>query len=477
LNTRIRFFKTSLFLSLLLCGFNLSADVIDSYSAAQGPFTVGPDERISDEDAVVFTASVLGGFRFASPGVDDDATAGSTATLDISGGSFTCSVDYPDVSTLNNGGCISGYDHDEGPAFNLSGSTGLELDVQSVTGKMSLSISLLDIDRGLSVGYIENVTQGQLSIAFSALFPATLPNGADLSRIDNIALAITNQVEEEGSVTLGEFSTDGPITEGPTGPPSNGGDIGAREISGNYFNPSRDGEGCQLTLERDGVTFILTCYFYSDGDQFWLIGVGQLHDGQIIFADMTITTGADYGNDFDANDVIRTSWGSIIMTWGDCNNAELELMPSLPGFEELTLVMTRLIPVTCGGDGPQGDSLPWMGAYFEPSRDGEGFQLALEGDGSIYVLTWYTYQNGEQIWLIGVGSRNGNRLTFDNMIITSGADFGSDFDANDVQRETFGEIILDFNDCNNLVASVNPVLPEFHALVLGVTKIVPGVCP
>jgi len=118
-----------------------------------------------------------------------------------------------------------------------------------------------------------------------------------------------------------------------------------------------------------------------------------------------------------------------------------------------------------------------MGTYFDPNRDGEGFMLAVEGDGSIFVMTWYTYLNGEQVWLIGTGVRNGDQLVLDDMIITSGAKFGSEFKAEDVIREPFGTITLDFTDCNNFTATVDSVLPEFHDNVLDVTKILGGSCP
>jgi hypothetical protein len=469
-----------LFPLLLILGFNVNADVIDSYSAGQGPFTVGPGEKIADEDAEVVTDSVLGGFRFGAPGVDDKAEAGSTATMATGGGSFTCALRFPsDDNINNNGGCSTGYDRGEGAAFDLSGSTKFLFDVQDVQGGMSLSVILTDTNMNVSVGYVENVTLGQISVPFDELLPPAQFGGVDLSSIDTIGMVIVNQQGKEGDVTLGEFSTDGAITGSPGLPPGSGGnDIFAEELSGNYWNPDRDGEGCQLTLERGEILFILTCYFYDQGEQLWLIGIGSLVNGQVIFPDMTITNGADYGEDFDADDVIRTSWGSVIMTFSDCNNSELELLPVLLGYEQLTLEMTRIVPVTCGGGGAKGDALPWMGAWFDPARDGEGFQLAVEGDeGSIFVMTWYTYLDGEQVWMIGTGTRTGNQMVFDNMIITSGADYGSEFDADDVIRETFGIITVDFSDCNNFTATVDSLLPEFSDIVLDVTKIIAGICP
>ena len=44
-------FRFALLLSLPCFGSAASADVIDPYTASQGPFTVGPGEAISDEDA------------------------------------------------------------------------------------------------------------------------------------------------------------------------------------------------------------------------------------------------------------------------------------------------------------------------------------------------------------------------------------------------------------------------------------------
>jgi hypothetical protein len=475
LDTRIITCRLFLFLLLLSLACTVNADVIDPFTAAQGPFTVGPNETITDEEAVVFTSSVLGGLRIAIPGAGDDAAAGSTATLNIGGGTFKCSLDFPNVDAVNNNSaCAGGYDRGDGPAFDLSGSTALQFDVQSVEGGMSLGIILVDTDKNGSLGQVANVTPGLLSVPFNQLFPF-IGGGADLSSIDNIGFAIVNQPGQEGSVTLSEFSTDGPIKEGPSVPTDD--EIVAQELSGSYFDPTRDGEGCQLTLERDGVNFILSCYFYDQGKQFWLIGAGILIVDQIIFADMVITSGAEYGSDFDPADVVRSTWGSMIMTWSDCNNADLELVPVLPGYEMLTLDLTRIIPTTCGGGGAKGDALPWMGAFFDPARDGEGFHLAVEGDGSTFVMTWYTYLDGEQVWLIGSGVRNGSRLVFADMVITHGANFGSEFNPADVVREIFGTITADFSDCNNFTATVDTVLPEFSDIVLDVTKIVGAACP
>jgi hypothetical protein len=435
---------------------------------------VGPGEEITEEQAVVITPSVLGGFRVANPGVDEVSQPGSTAKLAIAGGSFDCTIDFPSLGDPENyGACAAGYSRSDGPVFDLTSSTRFLFDISMVQGDMILGVIVIDVNEQSSLGLVEGVVAGQLELPFNELMPMTFP-GADLSLVDSIAFILMNEEGLEGRVVLGGFSTDGAITGGPVIPVDD--EIFAEEIPGTYYNPVRDGEGCQLTLERDQANFILTCYFYDQGEQFWMIGVGQLVNGQIAFGEMTVTSGAQYGDAFDKNDVVRANWGSATMTWGDCNNADLQLTPVLPGYENVTLELTRIVPTTCGGGGVQGDSAPWMGAYFDPNRDGEGFHFGVEA-GEIFVMTWYTYLNGRQVWMIGTGTRTNQRVVFGNVVITSGTGFGSQFNPAEVARETFGEVIVDFTDCNNFTATVNSQLPEFHDLVLNVTKIVPGVCP
>jgi hypothetical protein len=474
LNPKIIF--RPLYVLLLTVGFNLDADVIDSYLPIQLPGPVGPGETIPEEDAVVYSDDILGGFRLATPAVDDLASAGSFALMGTGGGAFTCNLRFPnDGNPNNNGGCATHYDRQEGPVFDLSESTMFLFEARDVSNNPMLIVTLQDINNNIRIGSVEVVGEGQFMLRFDQMVPPAQAGGADLSVINSITLVMANSPGNGADVTLLEFATDGPIKAGPDFP---GDGIVAEELSGSYYDPARSGEGCQLTLERGGVLFILTCYLYNNGEQFWLIGLGFLADGQIILEEMTITSGADYGEDFSPNDVVREKWGSVIMTWADCNNAELEMMPVLPGYEEYTLVLTRIVPVTCGGGGAQGDALPWMGSWYLPARDGEGFQLSVEGDdASVFVMTWYTYFDGKQVWMIGTGTRNGNQLVFSEMVITNGTGFGSAFNPDDVIRENFGSITFDFTDCNNLTATVDSQLPEFSDIVLDEVKILPLDCP
>ncbi len=246
--------------------------------------------------------------------------------------------------------------------------------------------------------------------------------------------------------------------------------------SGNWFNPDRDGEGCQLTLDQDQSLPILTCYFYRDGEQAWIIGDGQHLGDRFEFDPIYITSGADFGSGFSADDVVVSEWGAVRIDLIDCNNARFTMSPFDEDLPEFSTHKTRIMPVDCNIRSVNQPERLLSGNYFDPERDGEGLQLALESDPDIWALSFYTYLNGKQAWLIGSGEREGDRIHFDQMSITSGAQFGPDFDSNDVQVTTFGAITLDFSDCNNLEVTIDSVLPEFESSQRDMTRIAPREC-
>ena len=253
-------------------------------------------------------------------------------------------------------------------------------------------------------------------------------------------------------------------------------------LSGNWFNPARDGEGCQLTREANGSTWILTCYVYNRNDAFatdqvWMIGAGTVADGRFVSNDMVITGGADYGSAFDPADVNRIPFGTVAMEFDDCNAADVVMDPVAPGFENVVLPMQKIVSVDCGGGIPDPANAVRAGNWYNPDRDGEGFQLAVEGTSGLHVITFYTYLDGEPVWLIGAGTIQGDTIVFADTVITSGTGFGADFDPADVVRTAFGTLTLTFSDCNNATIDVDSVLPQFEDQTIDLTRIVQGQCP
>lgn len=56
-------------------------------------------------------------------------------------------------------------------------------------------------------------------------------------------------------------------------------------------------------------------------------------------------------------------------------------------------------------------------------------------------MTWFTYKDGEQFWLLGNGTVDENKVTLSSLY-TTGTDFPPYFDSNQVQVKEWGEIEL-----------------------------------
>lgn len=469
--------QATLLLVVATTAFNVNAAVIDDWTTPQGPFTVGVDEEITEDEAQVITPSVLGGFRTAAPVTGEDSAPGSTTTLEIGSGVFECIIDFPNMDPVNNGGgCSAAYTRGEGPVFDLSSAGAIEFEVLAADPGLSVALILIDSNLRTTNFFIEELEVGSYSApieGFFSLIPGPL---FDETSVNTVSFSIVSVEGADGTVQVGGISTTGDIGGGPVLPTPP--EVTAELIYGSYFDPARDGEGCQMTREGEGNVIVMSCYIYLNGKQAWISGGGTFSDGEVEFNNLIITSGGNYGDDFVAEDVLQEPWGTGSFIWDDCNNGELFLLPQYPGFFPVSQDYTKVTKGDCE-DGPLAERLLSQGVFYNTGRDGEGFQIALQGGTKIYVITWYTYINGEQAWLSGTGVRMGNQIVFDDMQITTGAQFGPAFDPDDVIYDTWGTITVVFSDCNNAMVTTTPKpeLTEIEEWSTNVTRLVPIDCP
>lgn len=111
--------------------------------------------------------------------------------------------------------------------------------------------------------------------------------------------------------------------------------------SGSWYDESHNGEGYALHwLSRDEA--LLTWYSYdADGEQYWLIGLGEYQDGQIVFENLQSTRGARFGEDFDPDDVEYIDWGSLVIEL-ECAEGTASYESDLPAFGAGEFELTRL---------------------------------------------------------------------------------------------------------------------------------------
>lgn len=247
-------------------------------------------------------------------------------------------------------------------------------------------------------------------------------------------------------------------------------------FDGAWFDPTHDGEGFQIEILDDQSALVAWYTFDAFGNQRWLSGVGAIQGNRIVIDELTIASGAVFGDGFDPADVVRQVWGSAILTFSDCTNgfiSYIEQATGTPGIQTLSR-LTTLASVPCGVDSTLAESVETdvSGTWFDPTHDGEGLIIE-QLNATTLAFSWFSYDdNGNQAWFAGVARQqpDGSYLT-DQVNITSGGLFGPSFDPGLVSRQTWGSLMLNFSDCENALLTYASVLPEYGSGSQNLTRL------
>ncbi|MDX1570712.1 MAG: hypothetical protein R3200_09520 [Xanthomonadales bacterium] len=104
------------------------------------------------------------------------------------------------------------------------------------------------------------------------------------------------------------------------------------------------------------------------------------------------------------------------------------------------------------GDVPMRVDGGFSGSWYGVGRSGEGVAVEItRNEGApAAVLYFFSYTDdgsGRQAWMTGAARLLGDRVALP-LVMTSGATFGSDFDADSVQRREWGHAKFTFDNCN-----------------------------
>jgi hypothetical protein len=92
-------------------------------------------------------------------------------------------------------------------------------------------------------------------------------------------------------------------------------------FSGSWFDQAREGEGFNIEIGGPELAPYLLTYFYTydaTGNQMWLTGFADISGSDTVVVDMTVTSGAVFGDDFDPTDVSYDPWGTITFQFSSC---------------------------------------------------------------------------------------------------------------------------------------------------------------
>jgi hypothetical protein len=260
-----------------------------------------------------------------------------------------------------------------------------------------------------------------------------------------------------------------------------------------FYNPEQSGHGINVYMLADNRIIVIWYVYDDQGNQVWLLGVGT-HNGTKATLDVTFNDGAMFPPDFDSADVNSVSWGQFELEFSDCNDGLFKWMPLADnGFTAGETNVTRLtasLGLTCSDANTSltaskdtevvkvakpslkaGDftmQAAHSALWYNPEQSGHGINVYMLDDNRIIVI-WYVYDDqGNQVWLLGVGTHDGINATLD-VTVTSGAMFPPNFNAGDVSSENWGQFELEFSGCNDGLFKWLPV--EGNGYIQGETNV------
>jgi hypothetical protein len=249
---------------------------------------------------------------------------------------------------------------------------------------------------------------------------------------------------------------------------------GTSVFSGSWFDPSHNGEGWIIEVVNDKSAVIYWFTYDEDGNQTWLFGVAQ-RLGNTLAAQMQKTSGPMFGPGFDPEAVVLENWGTLVITFQNCESASIEYNSIIDGYGSGSLLpsrLTNILNLDCADIADSSDlqAAGYTGSWFDRSHDGEGLILEVL-DEQLAVIYWFTYdKDGNQVWLVGVAQQDDNTLTA-NMLITSGPTFGPDFDPETLTIKDWGSIIMNFSSCEAATLNYSSALEGFGQGTLNLERL------
>lgn len=229
-------------------------------------------------------------------------------------------------------------------------------------------------------------------------------------------------------------------------------------MTGSWYDPSHSGEGFILQVIDESNALVYWFTYDKSGKQFWTLGTGQINGGEIRFDDMLSYRGGRFGPEFDKNDVSNQRWGSLVLSFDDCNSGTATYTNS-GSFGSGTQDIQKLTSVwgfDCQGrqnsvsDNGKGLLKPgFSGSWYDFDHSGEGFTLEVIGPETALVY-WFTYDTqGNPAWMVSVADIEGATIFANEVLQPVGGRFGPDFDPADVVRQPWGQAVFTFGSCKN----------------------------
>jgi murein DD-endopeptidase MepM/ murein hydrolase activator NlpD len=169
--------------------------------------------------------------------------------------------------------------------------------------------------------------------------------------------------------------------------------------TGLWYDVDLDGEGFNVVTADSGTIF----YFYGNdnrGNRLWLISdvvPGPIQAGSVITVRVYESTGGTFPSPVQSSRGL-SAWGTLSIRFTDCENGAATLSGADGNKTSALVKLVGISGAACNSGAALADA-GWSGLWFDPTKDGEGYNLLVTPVGRI--LYFYGFKsNGKRLWLI-----------------------------------------------------------------------------
>jgi hypothetical protein len=113
-------------------------------------------------------------------------------------------------------------------------------------------------------------------------------------------------------------------------------------FTGSWFDSAQSGHGLMLEILSDNRMLAMWFAFNPEGSQqSWFGGVGTYSGATATIIDVARPTGGRWIPNFDANNIVRSPWGTLTFTFTDCNHGRVDFNSGL-GYGSGSMNLLRL---------------------------------------------------------------------------------------------------------------------------------------
>lgn len=114
-------------------------------------------------------------------------------------------------------------------------------------------------------------------------------------------------------------------------------------FTGNWFDPSESGHGFSIEVLPGNLMLAEWYAFAPNGGQAWIVATGPITGNTAVLQGYyPVGSGGRFPPNFNPSQLQDQLWGTITFTFTDCNNGQVNWQPTVEGYTNGSIPITRL---------------------------------------------------------------------------------------------------------------------------------------